>query len=228
VAKDTMPDEYSLTAADKERFASERQRGFLALSDPRLRQRSQEVAGDAIGSRSVQRVIQRLHEVAEDQRQYSRDPKKRRTLVGLAAPQIGEMHRIILIDTLVDETRRRYGRLECFINPVIVWRTRETTEGREGCFSAGPVWGLVRRPLAVKMRAFTPQGKEVERILEGFTARIACHEIDHLDGIRFPERITADKKRHWVHTEELLDYPTQIGHWPRLCTPERWHELSGA
>lgn len=65
-------------------------------------------------------------------------------------------------------------------------------------------------------------GKQVERIFEGFTARIVQHEIDHLQGIRFPERITSDRKRHWVHTEELAAYPDHIKHWPRTCSRERW------
>ncbi len=112
--------------------------------------------------------------------------------------------------------------MECFINPEVIWRSRETEEGREGCFSAGPVWGLIRRPVAVKIRALTPDGRRTERVFEGFTARIVQHECDHLNGIRFADRIRSDKKRHWVHTEELPMYPKHINQWPRLCSQERW------
>jgi len=87
------------------------------------------------------------------------------------------------------------------------------------------VWGLVRRPVAVKIRAIDANGDVVERIFEGFQARIACHEIDHLDGIRFPERIKSDRKRHWVHTEEWPDYPEHIHHWSRLCSLDRWEKF---
>lgn len=194
---------------------------MLAPQDVRLSSTAQAVDINNIGSKQIAAVINRLYDIASGQRRKG-EAKKRRTLVGLAAPQIGEPYRIVLIDTTVDETRKRYGKLVCFINPVIVWRTRETIEGREGCFSTGPVWGLVRRPLAVKIRSYDQMGRLVEQILEGFSARIACHEIDHLDGIRFPDRITNDKKRHWVYTEELLDYPEQITQWPRHCTQAQW------
>jgi len=131
----------------------------------------------------------------------------------------------VLIDTTVGDDRKRYGELVCFINPTIIWRSRETQEGREGCFSAGPVWGLVRRPVAVKVHAYSYEGEEFTVILEGMSARIACHEIDHLEGIRFPDRIRSNRKRHWVHTEELSDYVKQITHWQHICTSEQWDLL---
>ena len=219
-------DEYELTSADYERFAGEQRRGMLAPQHPLLSQAAHAIPPGEIASPQIQAVIAHLHEVAAGQRRVTHEARKRRTLVGLAAPQIGEPYRIILLDTKVDETRRKYGRLECFINPEIVWRSRETVEGREGCFSTGPIWGAVRRPRAIKIRGLSPNGRTLERILEDFSARIACHEIDHLDGIRFPERITSDKKRHWVHTEELQNYPEEYLHWKRLCTLQRWRDYA--
>lgn len=216
-------DSYALTAGDHARFKAEYDRGMLPANDPSLSKPVPAVAPHTITSDRIQRVITRLQTIAVGQRRGTTGGSKRkRTLVGLAAPQIGEPFRIIMVDTKVTESRKHYGKLECFINPNIVWRSRETIEGREGCFSAGPVWGLVRRPMAVKIAAFDTRGRHVERIFEGFTARIFCHEIDHLDGIRFPERIKTDKKRHWVHSEEIEDYPEQIGHWPRMCSVALW------
>ncbi len=218
-------DEYTLTEVDEQRFAEEIARGMVPLTDPHLSEVARPVEVGQITSKPIQEVIERLYDVARSQRESSGKSKRRRTLVGLAAPQIGERSRIVLIDTKVREDRKQYSKLECFINPVIVWRSRETAEGREGCFSAGPVWGLVRRPLAMKIKAYDKHGHEVERIFEGFTARIAAHEIDHLEGIRFPERITLERKRHWVHTEELPSYPELIHSWPRTCSLARWHQL---
>lgn len=220
-----MHDEYYLTEADRLRFAEEQKRGMVAPQDPCLQAVAAEVPMSQITSPHITHVIARLREAANSQRRKSNDTSKRRTLVGLAAPQIGEPYRIMLIDTKVTESRKAYGKLQCIINPVIDWRTRETTEGREGCFSAGPVWGLVRRPLAVRVSGYDTAGRMVSYILEGFSARVACHEIDHLDGIRFPERIKSDKKRHWVHTEELLEYPDKMKRWPRLCSTERWEQF---
>ena len=87
------------------------------------------------------------------------------------------------------------------------------------------MWGLVRRAVAVKITAFTPEGEKIERVLEGFTARVVQHEVDHLHGIRFPERIRSDKKRHWVHAEEILLYPENIHNWPRLCSKDNWEAV---
>lgn len=215
---------YDPTPADVRREKNERALGMVSVNDPVLLQKAKAIDPAAIDSQHVKNVIDRLYATAYGQR-GSRAGKERRTLVGLAAPQIGESLRIILIDTKVLPSRKHYGRLECFINPQIIWRSRETAEGREGCFSTGLVWGLVRRSVAVKVRALTPEGKTVEHILENFTARIAQHEIDHLDGIRFPDRIRSDRKRHWVHAEEIEAYPKQIHKWERLCTRERWEMM---
>ncbi|HET8671493.1 MAG TPA: peptide deformylase, partial [Candidatus Saccharimonadales bacterium] len=218
---------YEMTQADIERERQERELGIISPSEPLLRRPARHVMPEEINTKRVKHLIRRLYWVAYGQRRNSRQGQQRRTLVGLAAPQIGEALRIVLIDTGVDSSRKKYGRLECFINPEIVWRSRETDEGREGCFSTGQVWGLVRRPIAIKVRAFNTENEQFECILEGFSARIACHEIDHLDGIRFPDRIRSDKKRHWVHTEELNEYPKHVKHWPRVCNRERWDAVRG-
>jgi peptide deformylase len=221
-------DDYSVTPDDITRAKQERARGMVTPQHIALGKSAQEISPNKIKSARVQRIAERLLAVATDQQHALQKGVKRRMLVGLAAPQIGESSRIIVIDTKITAARKVPGKLECFINPELVWRSRETAEGREGCFSAGPVWGLVRRPVAVKIRAFTLEGKRVERIFEGFTARIACHEIDHLDGIRFPERIKTDRKRHWVHAEEIDKYPKHVKHWPRLCSLVRWNELKNS
>jgi peptide deformylase len=218
-------DRYELTAEDKKRFADEQALGMVAPNDPILVKKAVAVDPKTVGSDRIADVVQRLLATAGGQQQADPGGKKLRLLVGLAGPQIGESLRIIVVDTKILPSRKKAGKLECFINPQIIWRSRETDELREGCFSAGPVWGLVRRPVAVKIRAFTPDGQKVERIFEDFTARIMQHEIDHLDGFRFPDRIQNDRKRHWVHAEEIPLYPEHIHHWPRLCSLARWHDF---
>jgi peptide deformylase len=221
--RDLLPsDHYDLTSEDRERFAEEAALGMVVPSNPLLNAIARPV--DPNNLSAVATVIEDMKFAAIGQRQ-SRGKKKRRTLVGLAAPQIGVALRIILVDTHVGPTRKNYGRVRCFINPEILWRSRETAEDREGCFSAGPVWGLVRRPIAVKVRALNLDGTPFEQVFEGFTARILQHEIDHLEGIRFPDRIRSDRKRHWVHTEELGIYVKHIRHWKRQCSLARWQSV---
>ena len=218
-----MPDNaYEPTITDEKRAAEERALGMIDPGHPSLNDVAHPVVPDHIQATQIQQVIARLFETAKGQRNAHQRSKANRTLVGLAAPQIGEPLCIVLIDTAITPDRKGRGRLECFINPEIVWRSRETEEGREGCFSAGPVWGLVRRPIAIKIRAFDAQGRRVERVFENFTARIAQHEIDHLSGIRFADRITVERKRHWVHVEEMQQYKQEYRTWKRICTLERW------
>jgi peptide deformylase len=157
-------DPYGLTDEDQARFAEEMRLGMTSPQNPILSEKALAVHPNKIKSARIKKVIERLLEVASSQQRGNQQNKQKRTLVGLAAPQIGESLRIIVVDTQITPARKKPGKLEVFINPEIIWRSRETEEAREGCFSAGPVWGLVRRPVAVKLRALTPEGRRTERV----------------------------------------------------------------
>ncbi len=223
-----MRQDLRLSEEDKQRFADERALGMIAPDADILNRTASRVLKAEIQTPKIQKVVADLFAAAGGQIEAGRSDEhqgRTRRLVGLAAPQIGVPLRIIVIDTKVTPERKGDSRLECFINPRIVWRSRETAVGREGCFSAGPVWGLVRRSVYVKFSAWTSEGKKVEREFSGFTARIAQHEVDHLNGVRFPERIRTDRNRHWVHSEELLEYAKQPEGWSRTVTRAEWEAL---
>jgi len=96
--------------------------------------------------------------------------------VGLAAPQVGILRRIVIVDD-----GENYIEL---INPVITEREGEQEE-MEGCLSVPDVWGITHRPMRVKGRALNRDGEEFTFEGEGLTARCFCHELDHLDGKLF-------------------------------------------
>lgn len=98
--------------------------------------------------------------------------------VGLAAPQVGILKRVIVID--VGE-----GRME-LINPVITHVKGKQREV-EGCLSSPDLWGYVERPAKVKVTAQNRYGKEVKYEGTDLLARAFCHEIDHLNGIIFTD-----------------------------------------
>lgn len=102
--------------------------------------------------------------------------------VGLAAPQVGLLRRVIVID-LHDGK----GALE-FVNPVIVDQ-KGNQVGNEGCLSAPGEWCQVERPMKVTVKAFDRHGKEFTVTGEGLLARVLCHETDHLEGILFTDRV---------------------------------------
>lgn len=106
--------------------------------------------------------------------------------VGLAAVQVGVLRRVVIvIETNVPEGEKEYA-IE-LINPEIIEHDGEQT-GPEGCLSFPGKYGVVTRPNHVRVRAQDRNGKFFEIEGEGLTARCFCHEIDHLEGVLFPQR----------------------------------------
>ena len=96
--------------------------------------------------------------------------------VGLAAPQVGILRRIAVVDVSEDHS----GLVE-LINPEII-EEEGTQTGREGCLSVPGRQGVVTRPMKIKVRFQNRKGEWMEMETEGFEARAVCHEVDHLDG----------------------------------------------
>ena len=100
--------------------------------------------------------------------------------VGLAAPQIGMLRRYCVID--IGE-----GVIE-LVNPVIE-ETEGVQEETEGCLSYPGEFGVTRRPMKVTVRAQNRHGETIRVTGEGLLARALCHEIDHLDGVIYKDRV---------------------------------------
>lgn len=175
---------------------------------------------EAIPSPEVQQIIDKMFRVAYGRQGDAKYP----TLVGLAAPQIGISKRIAVIG-INAVGRGEQPELRAYINPEITESSKETEEGREGCFSTSRVCGIVERAKRVTLKALDRNGNEVTEIFEGFPARVAQHEVDHLNGIRFPDRITEDSKLHWVEEKEFGEYRTHWQEWSVLCPREKWEEI---
>ena len=100
--------------------------------------------------------------------------------VGLAAPQVGVLRRVCVV---LDEE----DQLIELVNPEIIYTEGEQT-GLEGCLSVPGEYGIVKRPMHVKVRAQNRDGEWFEVEGDGLTARCFCHEIDHLNGIVFTSK----------------------------------------
>jgi peptide deformylase len=125
------------------------------------------------------------------------DTMKETGLVGMAAPQIGKNKRIFV--TEIRHTKFREGEedeLRVFINPEIIESSEEMIESYEGCGSVSNsnFFGPVTRPSEVLVRALDREGVEFDLKAEGLLARVIQHEIDHLDGVLFVEKVEDMKK----------------------------------
>lgn len=109
------------------------------------------------------------------------DTMKKYDGVGLAAPQVGILKRVFIVDV-------GDGRVE-FINPEII-KASGTQNGSEGCLSVPKVFGEVERPNYVKMKAQNRNGEWFTIEGEELFARAMCHELEHLDGHLFIEKVT--------------------------------------
>jgi peptide deformylase len=110
--------------------------------------------------------------------------------IGLAAPQIGVPLRVIVIDLSVGEDRSQLIRL---VNPELVEEEGEQSE-EEGCLSVPGYGGTPRRPARVKARGRDPEGNEQVYEATGLLARAFCHEIDHIEGLLFVDRLSPLKR----------------------------------
>jgi len=136
------------------------------------------IVGDEVlrkKAKKVDKFDSRLHQLIDDMKETMYDANG----IGLAAPQVGILKRVIVID-IGDQ-------LIEMVNPQII-----NSEGKEidieGCLSVPEKWGEVERPLNILVKGFDRFGNEIEVNASGLLARAFCHEIDHLDGILFTDR----------------------------------------
>ncbi len=121
--------------------------------------------------------------------------------IGLAAPQVAVGLRLFISDIeWVEEEGDRSKEtaernLKVFINPEITWESAEDAPKDEGCLSVPEIEGEVYRPVAVRMRYLDEEGREHQREIEGLEARCVQHELDHLDGVLFIDRLAPAKRR---------------------------------
>jgi peptide deformylase len=152
-------------------------RPILVLPDPRLK----------LVSAPVEKVTEETRALATDMFETMYDAPG----IGLAAIQIGEPVRLMVVDiSRKDEERRPLT----FINPEIVWSSPELTVYEEGCLSIPEYFEEVERPAMVTVRFLDARGAECELTAEGVLATCLQHEIDHLNGILFIDHISKLKR----------------------------------
>lgn len=148
---------------------------------------------------AVSRVSGRIRRLMDDMVATMREAPG----VGLAAPQVGESLRVIVVEIPLDFDDPDAGtKLHAVANPEIISAEEESAEGQEACLSIPNLFGDVPRSVACRVRGLDRGGEPIELNLEGFEARVFQHEIDHLEGILFPDRVTGLEKLYHVRENE--------------------------
>ena len=111
--------------------------------------------------------------------------------VGLAAPQVGVLERILVVDVAEKEAPRQPHRM---VNPEVIWRSEELQTYQEGCLSLPDQFADVTRPARVRVRYTDETNQTRELEAEGLLATCVQHEIDHLDGILFVDHLSQLKR----------------------------------
>ncbi|OSQ28181.1 peptide deformylase [Thalassospira sp. MCCC 1A03138] len=152
-------------------------RDILIVPDPRLKQECEEVA----------EVNDEIRELLDDmlETMYAAPG------IGLAAPQIGVMKRVVVMDVSDDKDKPQPLKL---VNPEIIWESEDTSVYQEGCLSIPEQYADVERPAEVGLRYLDENGKEHEIEADGLLATCIQHELDHLDGILFTDYLSALKR----------------------------------
>jgi len=137
-------------------------RQILKDGDPILRKKS----------RKVEKIDDRLIQLLDDMQETLKDSGG----VGLAAPQVGILKRVVLVDNGEEVLE--------LINPEII-ASDGLQEEMEGCLSCPDIWGITQRPMNVTVSAMNRNGEIKTYSGDGLTARCFCHELDHLEGVLF-------------------------------------------
>jgi len=164
-------------------------RTIVTLPDPVLRRKAH----------AVETFDKNLKTLIEDMVETMREAPG----VGLAAPQIGLSERLIVVEYYEhdedEENEEAPKKVWAVLNPEIVKASEEKVMGVEGCLSIPGLVGEVERHEAIQVKGLNRHGKPIKIKAEGWLARIFQHEIDHLNGVLFPDRAT----RVWRPSQEV-------------------------
>ena len=152
-------------------------REIRKIGDPVLRRKA----------KKVEKVTKETQKLIDDMLETMRASHG----VGLAAPQVGVPQRVVVLEIEKKEDNPGSGVTYTLVNPEVVKQSEESWQNQEGCLSI-PGWrGEVERPLRITLKALDRSGNRIKLDLEGWVARVAMHEVDHLDGVLYIDRLVA-------------------------------------
>jgi peptide deformylase len=151
-------------------------------------------------SEAVKRIGKDIKQLIEDMK----DTIEANPAVGLAAPQIGILKRVIGVRLSYEEDQEEEEMQApiILINPEILESSEEEKRDFDACLSIPNMMGYTNRNIKIKVRYLDESGKKVEQEFEGWDARVIQHEVDHLDGILFLDRLISNRLMIYMSTSE--------------------------
>ncbi len=187
----------------------------LVISKPNnigLHKLCETVSLSEIRTKEFQQIIESMLDIVygKSNKGKNRNTNKPST-VGLSANQVGIDKRISIVDLGIGH--KSYNDLHILINPEIYWYSKTKIRRPEGCVNLEEIWGIVDRSKRVKVRAYDRSGNRISLDLKGLAAILLQHEVDHLNGMLFIDRLTDPKKAHMVKDGQLREYKKAKDNW---------------
>jgi peptide deformylase len=189
-------------------------REIITIGHPTLRQKARKVTKFGPGLKQlIDDMTETMHQAPG---------------VGLAAPQVNVAERVIVVELPADEEEGTPAEFYAFVNPEIIKTSHEVEDGQEGCLSVPGYVGEVPRYTMVVVRGQDARGKPQRVRAKDYLARIFQHEIDHLDGVLFIDRVEDPSMIHKVTSEEATEPTLEVAEAMVLMTEEETQALREA
>lgn len=184
----------------------------LEPKDKLLRQKCKRVSMKELQSAKFQDLIEQMLDIV-----YGRSNKGEKQdlnmpmTVGLSANQIGIMKQISIVDMAIGNNS--VSDVHVLINPKIIAHSKEKLRNREGCVNLPEIWGMVSRYKSVIVTALDRSGNKITIEAKNWAAVLLQHEIDHLNGYLFVDRLNDPKHAHFVKSDKMNKYRDHEDQW---------------
>lgn len=173
------------------------------------------ISKNELRKNSVQNEIEALIDFVYGNNNKGKTKSRRNaTTVGLSANQVGIAKRISVVDLAIG--RKGYSDIHVLINPEIIWASKSVIERCEGCVNLPTIWGYVQRSKRIKVKAFDRSGNEILLTVSGWPAILLQHEIDHLNGKLFIEKLPDPKKALFVEDNDYHEFKQKKSKWNKF------------
>ncbi len=184
----------------------------LDPKDPLLRKICQQVSRQELKTKKFQEIVESVLDFTyEKSNKGPQRDRNKHTTVGLSANQVGVDKQISVVDLAIG--KKEITDMHIIINPAITWKSKTKTNRCEGCVNLPHIWGYVERSARVRVKAMDRSGNLIQIDAKGWPAILLQHEIDHLNGYLFIDKLPDPKKALLVKEGEFKTFNKEKKNW---------------